>query len=93
MFGIVTAFVAGFLAPSVEESLARPVAKALAPRIVVAPEEIRLLGFMLMLLLAALIAAVFDSGSALGISLAAVLGYFAPRIAAAVRTALDGRRR
>ena len=85
MFGFIIALAAGFVTPTLEESLARPVAKALAPRIPVQPNEMRLLAFMIAMLIAVLIAGIFSTGSPLGLLVGGILGYFGQRIIAAIQ--------
>ena len=85
MLGFVIALAAGFVTPILEESLARPVAKALSPYIAVQQSEMRLLAFMIAMLIAVLIAGVFNTGSPLGLLVGGILGYFGQRIVAAVQ--------
>jgi len=92
MLGFVIAVAAGFATPHIEAPLARPVLRALDQHIRFAAGEVRLVAFMLALLAAALLATLLDSGSAVGIVVGAVLGYFATRIVAGGRAAMEARR-
>jgi hypothetical protein len=93
MLGFIVAVVAGLLTPRAEAPLARPLARAMEGRIPVAPGEMRILAFILMMLLAGVVAELLHSGSAFWIILGGGLGYFGERILAAVRAAIDGRPR
>ena len=85
MFGFLIALVAGFATPKLEEPLARPVAKAMARFVPVEPGEMRLLAFILAMLIAALVAGIFGSVSALGLMVGGAFGYFGQRIIAAIQ--------
>jgi hypothetical protein len=89
MLGFLIALAAGYLTPKLEEVAARPLAKSLKGSVRVEPGEMRTLAFMVGLLGAALLAAAFDSGNPFGVVLGGVLGYFATRIVAALRRAMD----
>ncbi len=91
MLGFIIAVVAGFLAKYAEDPLARPLAKALDPRIKIEPGELRLLSFMAVMLIAGVAAEVLDSGSTLWSILGGIIGYFATRLIAAVKALVDGR--
>ncbi len=93
MLGFLLALAAGFLAPHAEGPLARPVAAAIAPQIPVEPAEMRLLSFLLLMLIAAVVATLLDSGSVLGFVAGGAIGYFGTRIFAALRLAVEGRPR
>lgn len=92
MLGFLAALVAGFLTPHAEEPLARPVARALKGHVELAPGELRLLAFILALLIGAVVAELLDSGSPFWVVLGGGLGYFATRLTAAARRAIDTRR-
>lgn len=90
MIGFIVAIVAGFLTPQIQAALADPVAKALGFLSIEAAEK-PVLGFMIAMLGCALIAAIFGSGSALGIAVGLCLGYFGTRLAAVVQDAVSGK--
>lgn len=92
MLGFIVAFFAGFLTPHAEGPLARPVAKALSGHVDIAEGELRLLSFALMMVVAGVVCAVFDSGSPLGVTIAGLLGYFALRLLNALQRLLESRR-
>jgi ABC-type microcin C transport system permease subunit YejE len=91
MLGFLIAAAAGFLTPQLEGPVAVPVMKALEGHIPVTDNEKRLIAFMVALLAAAVLAAAFNTGSVFGIIVGAILGYFGPRIFAALKTIIDGR--
>ncbi len=92
MFGFIIALIAGFLAPHAEGPLARPLAAAMRDKVPLAPGELRLLSFILVMLLAGIAAELLDSGSAFWIILGGALGYFALRLVAAGQALFDQRR-
>ncbi|GGL67264.1 hypothetical protein [Wenxinia marina] len=91
MFAFILGLIAGFVTPHLDEPVARPLARGVAKEIPVEPNEVRLVSFMAALLAAALIAEIFDSEALVGLTFGAVLGYFATRLVAAVRRAMDTR--
>ncbi|MBI1418449.1 MAG: hypothetical protein GC146_14625 [Limimaricola sp.] len=93
MLGFIVALIAGFVTPYIEEPVARPVAQALSGAIKLESGEMRAFAFMLMALAAGLLATLLASGSAFWIAAGTVLGYFATRIVAAAKAAVDGRPR
>ena len=93
MLGFIVGLIAGFATPHLEEPVARPVARAIAHEIPIEPEELLLLAFMIALLIASVIAAAAESSNAFSVVLGGTIGYFAVRILAMVRRAIDGRPR
>ncbi len=91
MLGFLIAAAAGFLTPQLEGPVAGPIVKALEPYFAIDPTEKRVIAFMVALLGAAIAAAFLNNGSAFGIILGAILGYFGTRILSAVKKATDGR--
>ena len=83
MFGILIAVGAGFLVPHIEQPVARPIAVQLRKFLTVADTEMTAIAIMTAMFGAAVISAVFDSGSAIGLSVGVFVGYFATRIFAA----------
>ena len=92
MLGFLAAVIAGFVTPTLQDTLAKPVAQALAPRITLEPGELRLLAFMIAMLIAGIVANLLHSGSTFWVILGGVLGYFAPRLVAAAKDGMDQRR-
>ncbi len=80
MFGFLIAVIAGAAAPMIEGSLARPVARALGEKIEVQDGELRVIAFMIVMIVAGIVCAVFSSGSALGLAVGGTLGYFGVRL-------------
>jgi hypothetical protein len=93
MLGFLVGAAAGFLTPHAEDTLARPVERALGRHMTLEPGELRLLSFMLAMLIAGIVAQMLNSGSAFWVILGGALGYFATRLSAAARIAMDDRRR
>jgi len=89
MFGFLIAVVAGFLTPHLETTLARPVIAAVGRLIPIEPGEHRLIAFIIAILGAAVLSSVFDSGSAFGILVGAIIGYFGLRLSSLIRTMVD----
>lgn len=92
MLGFLIALAAGAATPMVETPLARPVARFLAGKIAVQDTELRLIAFMVALIIAGLLSAVFHSGSPLGLAIGASLGYFAARLIRWGQAAVNNRR-
>lgn len=93
MLGFILAVVAGWLTPVAEGPVARPLAKAMRPQVAVEEGEMRVLAFIFMMLVAGLLAEIFDSGSAFWVIAGGTLGFFGTRIVTWLRGVLGGRRR
>jgi hypothetical protein len=93
MIGFIVAVVAGWLTPMLEAPLARPLARAMGPRILVEPGEMRALSFIIAMLAAGVVAELLDSGSAFWVILGGTIGIFASRLAALLRKVIEGRPR
>lgn len=91
MLGFVAAVIAGFATPYLQDTVARPVAGALAPHVILEPGELRLLAFMIGMLMAAAVASLLGSGTPFGLMLGGVLGYFGLRLVAAADAGIKGR--
>ena len=92
MLGFLIAAAAGFLTPQLEEPVAGPIVKALEGYFPITANEKRLIAFMAALLVAAILAAAFDSGSVIGVITGAILGYFGTRIFNVLKKVIEGRR-
>ena len=92
MLGFLIAVAAGFLTPYSEEPLAKPLAETMRRHMAIEPGEVRLLAFVLMMVAAGLLSALFDSGNALGLAIGGGLGYFLLRLVAALRVIVEGRK-
>lgn len=92
MLGFIISLGAGFAAPYLHESMARPIARAMRPLVEVEEDEIGVLSYMIMVLLAGLAAALLHSGTPFWIALGCALGYFGSRLVAGLKAALDSRR-
>ncbi|MGJ8611371.1 MAG: hypothetical protein ACSHWY_09765 [Octadecabacter sp.] len=80
MFGFLIAVIAGAATPMIETPLARPVARLMGKSFDIQDGELRVLAFMIAMILAGVLCAVFDSGSALGLVIGGTLGYFGIRL-------------
>ena len=91
MLGFLIAAAAGFLTPQLDGPVARPIAKALKEYFPVEDVEIRLISFLAALFGAMILAAAFDTGSAIGLLIGASLGYFGTRIYSVLKKIIEGR--
>ncbi len=87
MIGFIIAIIAGYCTPMIEASAARPVADAIGKWVKIEENEMRLLGFMLAMVLAGVLGALFESGNTFWLILGGTLGYFGTRIVAAGKAA------
>ena len=92
MLGFIIAVAGGALTPMIETPLARPAARALSNVIEVEDTELRLLAFMLAMLIVAILCAVFNTGSTLGLVVGGMLGYFGGRLARWAQRAIEEKR-
>lgn len=92
MLGFLISVAAGALTPMIESPVARPAAKALSQNIDVQDGEVRVLAFMIAMIVAGILCAVFGTGSALGLAVGGALGYFGGRILRAIQKIIEGRR-
>lgn len=91
MLGFLVAVAAGFATPHLEGPVARPLAKMMEKYITLEVSEIRLIAFMVAMLAAGVVSALLHSGMTFWVILGGALGYFATRIVAATREAIDAR--
>lgn len=91
MLGFLAAIAAGFATPHLEAPLARPAVKLLGRYITIDAEELRLVSFIIALLIASVVAVLLASGSPFWIVIGTTLGYFATRLVAAAKVAMDNR--
>lgn len=80
MLGFLISVAAGFATPALEGPVARPVARAIGTNIELKDGELRVLAFMLAMVIAAILCAVFSSGSPLGLAVGGMIGYFGTRL-------------
>ena len=92
MLGFLIAVAAGFLAPYLEDPLAKPLAETMRNHMTLETGEVRLLSFILMMVAAGLLSILFDSGNAFGLAVGGGLGYFLLRLTAALRVIIEGRK-
>ena len=91
MFGFLIALAAGAAAPMLEGPVAHPIAQALRDKVELADGELRALAFMVAMILAGILCALFSSGSALGLAVGGTLGYFTPRLVGWVQRTIAGK--
>lgn len=92
MLGFLVSIAAGFVTPHLDGPVAGPLAKLMAPVVEVDPAETRLLSFMVAMIGAGVLANLLNSGSTFWVILGGVIGYFATRLVAAAKTAMDQRK-
>lgn len=85
MFGFLIAAGAGFLVPQLEPLIGKPAIAKLRKVIPIEGTEHRAITVLILLILAAFIGSIFDSGSAIGLTIGFTLGYFALRILAVIQ--------
>lgn len=91
MFGFLVAIVAGFVTPQLEEPLARPLVRKLGKVMTFEGAETRLIAFIMAMLVAGIVSALLESGSAFWVILGGALGYFGVRLVAVGREMLAAR--
>jgi len=92
MFGFLIAVAAGAVTPMIEGPVARPLAQAMNDNIELADGELRALAFMIAMIIAGLLCALFSSGSALGLAVGGTLGYFGMRLVRWLQRIIEGKR-
>ncbi len=92
MFGFLIAVAMGAVTPMLEGPLARPVAKSLSERIDLTEGELRAIAFMIAMIIAGVLCALFSSGSALGLAVGGALGYFGARLVKLLQGIMAGKR-
>ena len=90
MLGFLIALAAGAATPKIEDLVARPLAKTMGQKIEVFDDELPVLAFIIAMLLAAILSAIFSNGSALGVIFGGGLGYFGLRIVRLVQRMTEG---
>ncbi len=92
MLGFLVAIAAGYLTPYLDDTVARPLAKAVSGVVPIGPEELRLVSFMIAMIAAGVLANLLNSGATFWVILGGVIGYFLTRIVSGARTAMDQRK-
>lgn len=80
MITLILGIIAGIAAPRAEPHISRALAAVFLAEAPMTAIELRMFSFTVCLVAAAILAAVFDQGSAIGLALGAALGVFAPRL-------------
>ncbi|MEL6958221.1 MAG: hypothetical protein AAGL89_04630 [Pseudomonadota bacterium] len=91
MLGFIIAVVAGAATPMIEAPLARPLAQALSDVMPLEDGELRAFAFMIAMIIAGILCAIFGTGSALGLAVGGTLGYFVVRLARWIQRVIEGR--
>ncbi|MBL4811858.1 MAG: hypothetical protein JKX69_05735 [Rhodobacteraceae bacterium] len=91
MLSFIIAAIAGFLTPHLEAPVARPLAQALQSKIRLEPGELRLLAFMAAMFGAAVVLMLLGKNAGASLILGGAVGYFGPRVLAAMRGDVDTR--
>lgn len=92
MLGFLIAIAAGFVTPQLDTPVSGPLQKMLGKFLTFEAAETRLLSFMVAMLVAGVASVLLASGSTFWIILGGMIGYFATRIVAAAREAMDARK-
>ena len=92
MFGFLIALIAGGATPALERPVARPVARMLADHMEVAEGETRAIAFMAAMILAAVLCAVFSTGTPLSLIVGGTLGYFGMRLLRLAQRMIEERK-
>lgn len=91
MLGFIFAAIAGFVTKYAEDLVALPLVRALRGKIDIEAGEVRLVAFMSVMLVAGIAADLLGNGTTFWFIIGGILGYFALRIVAFVKAAVDGR--
>ena len=92
MIGFLVALIAGYFTPQLDSPVSVPLRRSISAHVPVQEVELRLISFIVAMLAAGLIAALFDSGSAFWVILGGALGYFGKRLFAAGQREVERRR-
>lgn len=92
MLGFLIAIAAGAATPMAEGPIGRPVAQMMGDSIPIEDGELRLLTFMIVMIAAALVSALFGTGTAPGLAIGGALGYFGMRILRRLQRVIEARR-
>jgi len=91
MFGFLIAVIAGAVTPMLEGPVARPIARMMGNNVEFADGELRALAFMVAMIGAGLLCAVFSTGTPLSLAIGGTLGYFAVRLARWAQRIMENR--
>lgn len=92
MFGFLIALIAGFATPMLETPAARPIARLMGRNVELADGELRALAFMIAMIVAGVLCAVFSTGTPLSLAIGGTLGYFGTRLLGWGQRALENRK-
>ena len=91
MFGFLIALAGGFVSPMLEGPAARPVAKMMGGKIELEDGEIGALAFMIAMIVAGVLCAIFSAGTPLTLAVGGTLGYFGTRIVKWLRGIIEAK--
>lgn len=91
MFGFLIAVIAGAVTPMLEAPVARPVAGLMSNNVELVDGELRVLAFMIAMIVAGILCAVFSTGTPLSLAVGGMLGYFGMRLLRWGQRALENR--
>lgn len=89
MLGFLIAIAAGAVTPMLEGPVARPIARMMGNNVEVADGELRALSFMVALIAAGVLCAIFSTGTPLSLAVGGTLGAFGMRLIGWFRRAID----
>ena len=92
MLGFLIALIAGGVTPMLETPIARPVARMMGNNVELADGELRALAFMVAMIIAGILCAVFSTGTPLSLAIGGTLGYFGMRLLRWGQRAIEDRR-
>lgn len=92
MFGFIIALIAGAATPMLEGPAARPIARVLGANIALAEGELRALAFMIAMIIAGVLCAVFSTGTPLSLAIGGTLGFFGMRLIRWGQRAIEDRK-
>ena len=92
MFGFLIALIAGGVTPMLEAPVARPIARMMGNNVELADGELRALAFMVAMIGAGVLCAVFSTGTPLSLAIGGTLGYFGMRLLRWAQRVIEDRK-
>ncbi len=90
MLGFLIAIAAGAATPKIEDLAARPMARLMGQNVEVFDDELPVVAFMIGMLFAAVLSAIFSNGSALAVIIGGAIGFFGLRIVRLAQRLMEG---
>ena len=91
MWGFILAVFGGLIVSQIEEPIARPLARLMAPVVRFEPGEMRLLAFVIVMLVVGILVELINSGSTFWVILGGALGLVGMRLYTFVKAKIDNR--